>query len=322
MSSTDLVKLPDAVVRRGIEEYQWRTLANLFPGAKLESALLVWDYCKARGLDPMKKPCHIVPMRVKNAKGEWEWRDVVMPGIYEYRITAHRTGLYRGHTEPVFGPEREFAGVNAPEWCAMTIYRAAPDGTTSSFPVKVWFNEVVATKHDGTANERWSKAPRQMHLKCTEAAGLREGFPEEFGGEATAEELEGKSLGDEDEAPQVSAPPFQRKSDVLDVAPQQHTPPPQPIVEAGPPAPDAVEPEPEPTNVGVIATLTDGVGGAIFAELNTGFKAGTRDPELVKSLRDLHQHHRRLELITKPSSNAQRFTPKIVEILVLPEATA
>jgi len=45
------------VARRGINDAQWRTLMNnLFPGAKGESVLMVWDYCIARKLDPMKKP--------------------------------------------------------------------------------------------------------------------------------------------------------------------------------------------------------------------------------------------------------------------------
>lgn len=78
--------LPPAVARRGINEAQWRTLMNLFPGAKGPSVLMVWDYCVARTLDPLKKPCHIVPMDVNGV-----WRDVVMPGIYELRTTAMRT---------------------------------------------------------------------------------------------------------------------------------------------------------------------------------------------------------------------------------------
>lgn len=312
-----MVKLPDAVVRRGITESQWRTLFNLWPGAKPDSVLLAWDYCVSRKLDPLKKPCHIVPMRVKS-----EWRDVILPSVYELRTTAHRTGLYRGHSKPEYGPEIEYAGVTAPAWCEMTIYRAIAPGSneTSAFPVKVWFHEVVATKQDGCANERWARAPRQMMLKCCEAAGLREGFPEEVGGEHTLEELEGHQLGDadENESPPVNAPPFQRKSDVIDVAPQPQPPPPQPTVEVGLPpeeeTPD-VPAEPAPTNIGVIVSLTDGTAGAVFVELNTGFRAGTRDPELVQALRDLHQQQRRIELITKPSSNAQKFSPKVIEIL-------
>ena len=189
--------LPAPVARRGITEVQWRTLAqNLFPGAAPQSVLMVWDYCVARKLDPMKKPCHIVPMRVKDQRsGDWNWRDVVMPGIYEYRTTAMRTGLYLGHSKPEYGPMVEFAGVTAPEWCEMTIYRWNKEAQQRfEFPVRIYFRECVATTKEGNANERWRKASIQMLTKCTEAAGLREGFPDELGGEATAEEMEGRQI--------------------------------------------------------------------------------------------------------------------------------
>jgi phage recombination protein Bet len=187
-------ELPAPVARRGIGEAQWRTLANnLFPGAKSESVLMVWDYCIARKLDPMKKPCHIVPMRVGDV-----WRDVVMPGIYEYRTTANRTGEYLGHSKPVYGPEIEYLGVKAPEYCELTVYRwNSKAQQKGEFPVQVKFTECVATAWDKDAkgpkvNARWTKAPQQMLTKCTEAAGLREAFPDELGGEPTAEEMEGQ----------------------------------------------------------------------------------------------------------------------------------
>lgn len=196
--------LPAPVARRGITESQWRTLANnLFPGAKSESVLMVWDYCVARKLDPMKKPCHIVPMQVKDAKsGGYEWRDVVMPGIYEYRTTANRTGEYMGHSKPVYGPEIEYLGVKAPEYCELTVYRwNKASGQRSEYPVIVYFSECAATTWDKKeechkVNARWTKAPRQMLTKCTEAAGLREAFPDELGGEQTFEEMEGHELID------------------------------------------------------------------------------------------------------------------------------
>lgn len=188
-------ELPAPVARRGIAESQWRTMKNLFPGAKGESVLLVWDYCKARNLDPLKKPCHIVPMDVNGV-----WRDVVMPGIYELRTTAMRTGQYMGHSKPEYGPEIDCKGVKAPEWCSMTIYRwNAAAGQRTEFPVTAYFSESVGTKWDKEAkchkaNARWVKAPRQMLTKCTEAAGLREAFPDELGGEHAAEEMEGQSV--------------------------------------------------------------------------------------------------------------------------------
>ena len=75
----------------------------------------------------------------------------------------------------------------------MTFYRWNSKAQKRvEFPVRVYFREVVGTKKDGTVNERWTRADVQMHTKCTEAAGLREAFPEEFGGEPTAEEMEGQ----------------------------------------------------------------------------------------------------------------------------------
>jgi phage recombination protein Bet len=208
------VNLPAPVAKRGITESQWMTLrTSLFPGAKPESVLMAWDYCKARGLDPLKKPCHIVPMNVKNAQtGHYDWRDVIMPGIYEYRTTAHRTGEYLGHSIPEYGPDEDFKGVLAPSWCAITVYRWNDRAKMrAEYPVRIEFKEICATKRDGTPNDRWSTAPKMQLTKCTEAAGLREGFPEELGGTHTVEEMEGRVI---DVTPEPSIDPRPDTSDV------------------------------------------------------------------------------------------------------------
>lgn len=205
-----VVSLPEPVARRGISEAQWRTLANnLYPGAASDSVLMVWDYCVARKLDPLKKPCHIVPMQVRDSKsGDYIWRDVVMAGIYEYRTTATRTGLYLGHSIPEYGPAVDHLGVMAPEYCRLTVYRWNPEAKMKAeYPVEVRFSEVVATKRDKQdksrliVNERWSKAPQQMLTKCTEAAALREAFPDELGGTQTVEEMEGHVIDVQAKAP-------------------------------------------------------------------------------------------------------------------------
>ncbi len=202
----EMVNLPPAVARRNISEGQWRTLMNnLYPGATGESVLMVWDYCLARKLDPMKKPCHIVPMKVKQG-ADYVWRDVVLPGIYEYRTTAHRTGQYLGHSVPVYGEAFDCGGVTAPAFCEMTIYRWNPVANVKAeYPVKVLFTEYVALK-EGKPNQRWSKAPLQMLTKCAEAAGLREAFPDELGGVPTMEEMEGQ-MSDETVVRQVDLGP-------------------------------------------------------------------------------------------------------------------
>ena len=201
-AAVETVNLPAPVARRGISEAQWRTLVNnLYPGAAPESVMMVWDYCAARKLDPLKKPCHIVPMRVKDAKtGSFGWRDVVMPGIYEYRTTATRTGLYMGHSKPEYGQAIEHLGATVPEWCAMTIYRWNKEaGCRVEYPVQVYFRECAGTAKDKDSgkpylNQRWATAPIQMMTKVCEAAGLREAFPDELGGEATFEEMEGRVI--------------------------------------------------------------------------------------------------------------------------------
>lgn len=197
-SASAVPHLPAPVARRGITEAQWRTaMNNLFPGAKAESVLMVFDYCLARKLDPLKKPCHIVPMRVKSGD-DYVWRDVVMPGIYEYRTTAARTGLYMGHSKPEYGEVEDILGRMVPVSCSITVYRwNAAAGQRGEFPVTLWFEESCATTKDKKTgafclNDRWNKAPRQMLTKCTEAAALREAFPDELGGTHTADEMDGQ----------------------------------------------------------------------------------------------------------------------------------
>lgn len=200
--SSQEITLPEPVSRRGITEFQWRTLCNnLFPGAEPQSVIMVWDYCKARGLDPLKKPCHIVPMQVtvktRGNNGQLiekkEWRDVVMPGIYEYRTTAARTGLYAGMDPANFGPECEFKGVKVPEFCDVTVYRIV-GGVRCPFTHRAYFAETCATKSDGNLNSMWTKRPRGQLEKCAEAGALRKAFPEDLGGEHTVEEMEGRTI--------------------------------------------------------------------------------------------------------------------------------
>lgn len=305
--------LPEAIARRGVSEAQWRTLANnLFPGAASESVLMVIDYCLARKLDPMKKPCHIVPMSVKNTKtGKYEWRDVVMPGIYEYRITAMRTGNYLGHSRPEFGPDIQIGGTTAPEWCEMTFYRR--DGTARiEFPVRVYFSEAVGLK-DGRPNERWNKAPRQMLTKCCEAAGLREAFPDEFGGEATAEELDGQR--DIDAPRQVSTvAPARRLSatEAIDITSAADAPAVADlqVTEEAPQATNTASTRP---HVGLVVEVLERPNGVLVV-LSTGFRAASKDPELIKAATSLKGTDTVVELVTRPSSDPTKYAPTLEEI--------
>lgn len=162
---------------------------SIFPGADDESIIMAVEYCVARKLDVFKKPCHIVPINTKNSKtGKYEWRDVIMPGIYELRTTAFRTGEMAGIDEPIFGEEKKIHGINAPEWCKITVYRIIA-GQRYAFTHVEYFEEAAATKNNGELNSMWTKRPRGQLAKCAEAGALRKAFPDEMGGLMTSDEL-------------------------------------------------------------------------------------------------------------------------------------
>ncbi len=191
-----------ALTERNIDTAVWTTLQNsVFPGAKDESILLAVDYCKARKLDILKKPCHIVPMSVTDAKtGNKNWRDVIMPGIYEQRITAFRTGQMAGQDEPVFGDTVTFRGIEAPEWCRVTVYRFI-NNERCAFSHTEYFSEACATTKEGKPNSMWSKRPRGQLAKCAEAGALRKAFPDELGGVITADEVNEETINQHSATP-------------------------------------------------------------------------------------------------------------------------
>lgn len=195
------------LAQRGIDEPTWNALCNtIYPGANPDSVVMAVDYCKARGLDILLKPVHLVPMQVTDARTkEKTWRDVPMPGIGMYRIQADRSGNYAGADEPEFGPDvtEEFQDpynqgakikVTYPQWCKYTVYKMV-NGQRVSFHALERWKENYATQSGKTEcpNAMWRKRPYAQLAKCTEAQALRKAWPE-IGSEPTAEEMEGKEI--------------------------------------------------------------------------------------------------------------------------------
>lgn len=187
--------------------------ASLYPGASDASIKLVTAWCRATGKDPMKKPVHLVPMSVKKVGGgrdDYEWRDVVMPGIVDYRTDAARTGQHVGNDEAIFGPDvtRSLGGVTItfPEWCEFVVYRlvAGEPRKFSSGKVR-WLESYATAKRDTDApNAMWKKRPYGQLEKCAEAMALRRAFPE-VGAQPTADEMAGRTVaGDEFEVDGVT----------------------------------------------------------------------------------------------------------------------
>ncbi|MGO4337805.1 phage recombination protein Bet [Labrys sp. KB_33_2] len=216
--------------------------SSLYPGARPESIALVLSYCRARNLDPMMKPVHIVPMWVKDAaSGKGAMRDVIMPGIYSYRIDAARTGQYVGKSEPEYGPARtETLGgkeVAFPEWCKITVHRLIA-GKERPFAAKEFWLENYATAGKDTIapNAMWTKRSYAQLAKVTEAQALRMAFPEAVSNQPTDDEMEGRVFEQQAIAPPT--PP---------VPPELPAPPPAEGADqaAGQPTDSAIPPEPK-----------------------------------------------------------------------------
>jgi len=185
--------------RFGIDAASWRALTDaVFPSASTTDAvILALSYCKARKLDPFKKPVQIVPMWDAKRK---QMVDTVWPGIGELRTTAFRTGQYAGRDAAIFGDSDIMTiGENQivyPMWCEVVVYRVL-GGIRCAFhgPRVHWLETYATAGKDTTApNKMWAKRPNGQLEKCAEAAALRAAFPEELGNEYAAEEMEGKVL--------------------------------------------------------------------------------------------------------------------------------
>lgn len=193
----------------GVTKSTWKALIDaVFPAAKsVDSVVLALSYCKARKLDPFKRPVHIVPV--------WDserncYVDTVWPGISELRTTAVRTGVFAGVDTVIHGPDKEYkfsgeAGrdkrkrdvtLTVPEWAQITVYRLIAGQRVAIQGPRVYWLETYATiGRTELPNAMWEKRPRGQLEKCAEAAALRRAFPEEIGNEYAAEEMEGRNLG-------------------------------------------------------------------------------------------------------------------------------
>ncbi len=202
----------------GLSQSNWRFICEvLYPSAKTASSIhMVWAYCRARQLDPFKKPCHIVP--VWNAALETNV-DSVWPGIADLRTTATRTGAYAGQDRVEYGPmlTQTFTGIQRvyrkgqrgyeekevsqdvtfPEWAAKTVYRIVAGQRVAFHGDPVYWLETYApqSRFNPIPNAMWSRRTRGQLAKCAEASALRQAFPEELGSDYAIEEMEGQIIG-------------------------------------------------------------------------------------------------------------------------------
>ncbi len=243
LPSVRIAQPEEARTELGIDLGTWKVLTeSIFPSARTaEGILLAVRYCRARKLDILRRPVHVVPMWSKTLAREVE---TVWPGIAEVQTTAARTGEWAGMDPPRFGPDetRTFRGrvkreegwediqitVTFPAWCEVTVYRVV-QGSRCPFTETVWWEETYSRLggvRSQMPTDMWVKRPRGQLLKCAKAASLRAAFPEEA--DYTAEEMAGKVI-------EADALPIDRESaEVIEAGtPEDATPadPDAPIAE-------------------------------------------------------------------------------------------
>lgn len=275
-----------------VTESTWKVLVEtVWPSAlTTETVVMALAYCKARRLDPFKKPVHIVPVWDSKKGGMVE---TVWPSIAEMRTTAFRTGQYAGCDETVFGPtiSKTFEGkvkrdnkwedvkvtVEFPEWAQITIYRTL-GGVARKFvgPKTYWLESYGQQAPSELPNRMWSRRSSGQLEKCAEAAALRKTFPEELGNEYAAEEMEGQRLYNgqtiehEPVVPRTLTPPTEPTPPAATIAIKgdgKKKAPPPPGVKKKDPEPDPEQGKPEQEKPPVAGTMDKISAAMIVAEI-------------------------------------------------------
>jgi len=203
----------------GMDEQIWNVLAtSMYPGASCEAIMTVLAYHKQNKISPLTKCYHIVTYTTsfKNEDGLWEKRktEQIIPGIALYRIQASRSGLYKGLSEPKFGPmiTETFKGTDYngksnsleltyPEWCSITVKvgLATDLSVTGEFTaIEYWKENYAREKKTGFPMAMWIERPSAQLAKVVESQALRKAFPE-LCTENTYEELQGKTFDNEED---------------------------------------------------------------------------------------------------------------------------
>ena len=174
--ANELTITASALAEKGIDVATWSALKNsIYPGAKDESVMMALDYCRARQLDPLLKPVHLVPMSVKDSRtGKSEWRDVVMPGtgseiaekfgvtLIEFNRVAN--GITRGAGQIAQIVESE-KWLNEDGICDRTFELATkPKDITPQGKSRLFTRRAIEQSQEGRRQECIARAARRSRL--------------------------------------------------------------------------------------------------------------------------------------------------------------
>lgn len=147
------------------------------------------EYCKAKGLDIIKRPVAIIPFW-DSKKGVNTYS--IIPTAEAVKTIATRAN-WAGNDDYVYGETRthkwqDFKGnskeIEMPEWGQVTVYKIVGGKRCPFVGPRVYFEERNGKKSS------WVNQPWAMFNKCILVAALRNACPEECGGMYIEEELE------------------------------------------------------------------------------------------------------------------------------------
>jgi phage recombination protein Bet len=122
-------------------------------------------------LDPVIKQIYFVKFSGKMS---------IIVGIDGYRLIADRTGKYMPGRESTFTYDKDGELFSATSY----VKKLGPDGQWHEFAASA-----IRSEYDTKINQ-WKKGPHYMLAKCAESLALRKGWPAEFSGTHTEEEMD------------------------------------------------------------------------------------------------------------------------------------
>lgn len=167
-----------------------RTIAKKLEPAEFD---LFLEACRSYGLDPFRK--QIIPA-IHDPENPDRRKMTLITTRDGLRVIASRQGNYRPPDRPAeflfhrddWKPDEESPPNPLKiEACTVRLYQKHDD---KWFPVvgQAYWDE-YAPKGDAWSYSQWPKMPRTMITKCAEAAALRAGWPDAFGGLYVEEEI-------------------------------------------------------------------------------------------------------------------------------------
>ena len=127
-----------------------------------------------------------------------------MPGIYELARRRSAPASLSRPREPEYGPRDIRQGGQGADWCAVTVYRwNAMASVRAEFPVRTYSAKSLPPRRRRTERPLGPRPDSDAH-EMHRGRRLREAFPDEIGGEHTAEEMDGQRALD---ATVIDTPP-------------------------------------------------------------------------------------------------------------------